>query len=98
MEQTLETLLRNGALEYGVRLDDQKTAALLKYKEILLEWNKKFNLTAIEEDREIILKHFVDSLSIMPFLKDINKLVDVGTGAGFPGIPIKIAQPRNNFV
>jgi len=94
MEQTLETLLRNGALEYGVRLDDQKTAALLKYKEILLEWNKKFNLTAIEEDREIILKHFVDSLSIMPFLKDINKLVDVGTGAGFPGIPIKIAQPE----
>lgn len=98
MEQTLEMLLMEGATEYGVSLDDLKISALLEYKRILLEWNEKMNLTAIEEDREIIVKHFVDSLSIMPFLTDIHNIVDVGTGAGFPGIPLKIAQPTLEVV
>lgn len=98
MEQALEILLKEGAGEYGVSLDDSKISALLEYKSILLEWNGKMNLTAIEEDREVIMKHFVDSLSIMPFLKDVNNIVDVGTGAGFPGIPLKIAQPALEVV
>ncbi len=98
MEQTLEMLLKEGAHEYGVSLDDSKTAALLQYKRLLMEWNEKINLTAIEEDREVVLKHFVDSLSIMPFLKEIHHIVDVGTGAGFPGIPLKIAQPELEVV
>ncbi len=93
MEQTLAMLLKKGAEEYGVCLDDTKQTALLVHKKMLLEWNTKINLTAIVEDREVILKHFVDSLSIMPFLKDVHHLVDVGTGAGFPGIPLKIVQP-----
>jgi 16S rRNA (guanine527-N7)-methyltransferase len=59
----------------------------------LLEWNEKMNLTAIEEEREFIIKHFIDSLSILPYLGDVRSLIDVGTGAGFPGIPLKIAQP-----
>lgn len=98
MEQTLELLLQEGAAEYGVSLDDSMISSLLEYKSILLEWNQKVNLTAIEEDREVIIKHFVDSLSIMPFLKDARNLVDVGTGAGFPGIPLKIAQPALEVV
>lgn len=98
MEQTLEMLLKGGAGEYEVSLDDSKISALMEYKSILLEWNQKMNLTAIEEDREVIMKHFVDSLSIMPFLKDVHNLVDVGTGAGFPGIPLKIAQPALEVV
>jgi 16S rRNA (guanine527-N7)-methyltransferase len=65
----------------------------MEYKRILLDWNEKMNLTAIQDDKEVILKHFVDSLSIVPFLHGISSLVDVGTGAGFPGIPLKIAIP-----
>ena len=58
------------------------------------EWNEKINLTAIIEPKEIILKHFIDSLSIIKYIKNKNSLVDVGTGAGFPGIPIKIVLPE----
>ena len=57
---------------------------------MLIEWNKKINLTAIIEPKEIILKHFIDSLTILKYVNDNEKMLDVGTGAGFPGIPIKI--------
>lgn len=93
MEDTEVSLLKDGAGQLGVRLDDLKVASLLEYKRILLEWNEKMNLTAIEEEREFIIKHFIDSLSILPYLGDVRSLIDVGTGAGFPGIPLKIAQP-----
>ena len=59
---------------------------------LLIEWNKKVNLTAITEPDEIILKHFVDSLTISKYISDGTKVVDVGTGAGFPGIPLKIVR------
>lgn len=98
MEQYLELLLKNGAEKYGVTLDDLMISSLLEYKRILLQWNEKMNLTAIEEDREIITKHFVDSLTILPFLKDCRSMIDVGTGAGFPGLPVKIAQPSMEIV
>lgn len=62
------------------------------YMNILLDWNNKINLTAITEPNEIILKHFVDSITILKEIKDNSKIVDVGTGAGFPGIPLKIAN------
>ncbi|AUS98505.1 16S rRNA (guanine(527)-N(7))-methyltransferase RsmG [Clostridium thermosuccinogenes] len=100
MERELEQLLVKGAEEYSVHLDEEKIKSFGKYKEILLEWNEKINLTAIEEDKDIILKHFIDSLSIMPYIRGLIKgesslsLVDVGTGAGFPGIPVKIAAPE----
>jgi 16S rRNA (guanine527-N7)-methyltransferase len=98
MELPLETLLREGAGEYGVNMDGRMTLAFMLYKSLLLEWNEKINLTAIEEDRDVIVKHFVDSLSIVPFLKDVHNIVDVGTGAGFPGIPLKIVLPSLEVV
>lgn len=61
-----------------------------KYMDLLIEWNEKINLTAIVEPKDVILKHFVDSLTISKYLKNGDKLIDVGTGAGFPGIPNKI--------
>ena len=66
------------------------------YKELLIEWNKKFNLTAIIEDKEIYLKHFYDSLTLNKIieLNKIETLADVGTGAGFPGIVLKIFFPE----
>ena len=61
-----------------------------KYESLLIEWNKKMNLTAITEHDEVILKHFIDSISILKYINNDCKIIDVGTGAGFPGIPIKI--------
>ena len=60
------------------------------YMELLIEWNEKMNLTAITDPKEIILKHFVDSLTIAKYDKEDKSIIDMGTGAGFPGIPIKI--------
>ena len=65
---------------------------------LLIEWNKKINLTAIIEPDEIILKHFIDSLTINNEIKKGDKIADIGTGAGFPGIPIKILNPENEVV
>lgn len=66
----------------------------MDYKDMLLEWNEKMNLTAITDEREIILKHFADCLIICSGMDlDKKKVIDVGTGAGFPGVPVKIACP-----
>lgn len=67
-----------------------------KYKDLLLVWNEKINLTAITEEDDIILKHFIDSMTILKHIDENNSIVDVGTGAGFPGIPVKIANPSIN--
>lgn len=63
-----------------------------KYMNLLIEWNEKMNLTAITEPNEVIEKHFIDCLTIMPYLKENSRVIDIGTGAGFPGIPVKIAN------
>lgn len=94
MTNELAELLKQGALFYGVQLSDSTLQKFDLYMELLKEWNGKINLTSIEDDRDIIVKHFIDSFSILPYLKgDSIKLVDVGTGAGFPGIPVKIVRP-----
>lgn len=61
-----------------------------KYMKLLLEWNEKINLTAIKDEKEFIIKHFIDSLTINNYIKNSKNLIDVGTGAGFPGIPLKL--------
>lgn len=98
MSTELEMCLKNGAAAFGAELDDDMLRQLFRYKGLLLEWNEKMNLTAITDDKEIILKHFVDSLSIVPYIKEAGSLIDVGTGAGFPGIPLKIAIPSLDTV
>lgn len=98
MSTELEMCLKNGAAAFGAELDDDMLRQLFRYKGLLLEWNEKMNLTAITDDKEIILKHFVDSLSIVPYIKEAGSLIDVGTGAGFPGIPLKIVLPSLDTV
>ena len=79
----------------GVTLSDEQIRQFLKYYEMLVEWNEVMNLTAITDESGVALKHFADSLSLLNFV-DIpqnSSLVDVGTGAGFPGVVLKIARP-----
>ena len=73
-----------------ITLSEIQLKQFYNYMNLLIEWNKKINLTAITEPNEIILKHFIDSLTISKYISDGTRVVDVGTGAGFPGIPLKI--------
>lgn len=91
-------LLKATAAAYGVSLNDIALERFDKYAELLTEWNEKINLTAITEPDEILMKHFVDSIVVLGKV-DIPKgasLLDVGTGAGFPGLALKIARPDLN--
>lgn len=74
----------------SISLDKEQYDQFYAYMELLIEWNEKINLTAITEPKEIILKHFVDSLTIAKYIEDGTSIIDLGTGAGFPGIPLKI--------
>ena len=65
-------------------IDEKKIQKFYDYMNLLVEWNKKINLTAITEEKDIILKHFVDSLTVLKYIKEDKSIVDVGTGAGFP--------------
>lgn len=78
--------------EIGILLEEKQINQFYTYMELLLEWNEKINLTAITKPEEIILKHFIDSMTIAKYIDKNVTLIDVGTGAGFPGIPLKIIR------
>jgi len=96
IEQKYKEILEISLKKLGIEANNQVIESFLLYMEILIRTNKEFNLTSITEPTEIIYKHFIDSLAVIPFLNENNnvRIIDIGTGAGFPGIPLKIIKPN----
>lgn len=92
----LEKTLVAGAHELGIELEPAQTAALLRLITELREWNERFNLTAITDPVDMVQKHLLDSLSLQPYLRG-PRIADVGTGAGFPGLPLAVINPERQF-
>ena len=88
--------LDEGAAQLGLELTDAQRRALLAHLDLLDEWNSRFNLTAIRDREQQITKHVLDSLSVRPWLRG-TRIADVGSGAGFPGIPLAIVEPSRRF-
>ena len=100
MEQQFEKMMREGARGLEISLSNEQLEQFYQYYEMLIETNKVMNLTAITEMKDVVAKHFLDSLALVKAtenLEDNIKVIDVGTGAGFPGIPLKIAFPNLNI-
>lgn len=92
----MDDLLKERLKDISIQLDDNKRNQFMEFYKLLIEWNQYMNLTAITEYEEVVEKHFVDSLSIVKAINlcEIENIIDIGTGAGFPGIPIKIIYPH----
>ncbi len=88
-----ERLLAAGAGSLGVDLSPLQTKAFSRYLSLLSFWSERLNLTAIHEEELVVRRHFIDSLAVVPLLSRDGSLLDIGSGAGFPGIPIKLAVP-----
>jgi 16S rRNA (guanine527-N7)-methyltransferase len=99
MENEARELLINGSKELGLSLSQGQFRQFDTYLNNLKFFNKKVNLTTIKEDKEIVIKHFLDSLSVFKsgVIKEGQWIVDIGAGAGFPGIPVKIIQPKTTL-
>ena len=96
MKQFKEILCKECKLQ-NIEINEDAIQKLSIYKDLLLEWNEKMNLTAITDEYEIIVKHFVDCLECSKAIKDEKKIIDVGTGAGFPGMVLAIYYPDVEF-
>lgn len=86
-------LLKQGAKTLGISLSAYQLEQFMDYLDLLVKWNRVFNLTSLRSGKEIIVKHFLDSLTVLPYLPEEARILDLGSGAGFPGMPIKIARP-----
>lgn len=90
------TTLLDGARALALDLDEAQLAKLVAHLDLLDEWNTRFNLTAIRDRSAQLSKHLLDSLTVLPYLQG-ERIADVGSGAGFPGIPLAIVEPHRHF-
>ena len=97
MEKDFSERLKELLKEINIEIDEKEVNDFYEYMTELIEWNKKINLKAITDPNDIILKHFVDCLTINKYIKNDDKVVEIGTGAGFPGIPLAIMNSKTNF-
>lgn len=93
-----EQLMLEYAKKINISLSKEQLMQFYEYMNLLIKWNKVINLTSIIEPKEIIIKHFIDSLTVLDTIDKNDTIIDVGTGAGFPGIPIKIVFPETEVV
>lgn len=89
-------ILKKGIEDFGLEASEKVLNDFQEYKELLVEWNQKMNLTGIEDEKEVFIKHFLDSISAVTkgYIQNGMSLIDVGTGAGFPGMPLRICLPE----
>ena len=97
MYEEFEKDLTRYLKQLNIELNVEQIKKFYDFMNMLLEWNEKINLTAITEQNDVILKHFVDSLTVAKYLNENQKVIDIGTGAGFPGIPVSIIKNKNNY-
>lgn len=93
LQKTLKTALENNNFNFSPVINDK----FISYLNLLNDWNRVFNLTAIRDPNDMVMLHLIDSLVINPYLHGTN-IIDVGTGAGLPGIPLALINPEKNFV
>tara|TARA_B110000444_G_scaffold150378_1_gene140696 strand:- start:1775 stop:2407 length:633 start_codon:yes stop_codon:yes gene_type:complete len=96
MKKELVNLLEFGLRELNLTVDVHQTKLLLEYLQILLKWNNAYNLTAVRDPKAMMTSHILDSLSIAPYIQG-KSVLDVGTGAGLPGVPLAICYPDHKF-
>lgn len=96
----LKNFFKSAAAQLNIEVNDEQVQKFSQYGDLLLEWNKVMNLTAVCEPKEVVIKHFIDSITIVPYVESqkCKNLADIGTGAGFPGIPLKIMSPETEVV
>lgn len=96
MATSNDTILRKALQDNGISLSDDAQQQLLRYLDLMHTWNRVFNLTSITEPRDMIMLHLIDSLAVSPFLHG-ERMLDVGSGAGLPGIPLAIMNPQQQW-
>ncbi|MBC53838.1 MAG: 16S rRNA (guanine(527)-N(7))-methyltransferase RsmG [Gammaproteobacteria bacterium] len=100
----LSKQLHQGLVEMGLDLSDARQAAMIDYVNLLDKWNQAFNLSAVRDPRDMVSRHLLDSLSLLPRIRELStgkadfNILDVGTGPGLPGIPLALSLPGINFV
>lgn len=92
-----ENIFKNECTKNNIKIVDENIKLFYDYMKYLLNWNEKINLTAIKDEKEFIVKHFIDSLTISEIVGDNKRIIDVGTGGGFPGIPLKLLNDSLNI-